>query len=51
MAVPGVGSYSIKLYFRSASYLVFIGLGRIVALYYLSSTLYHIHDHIRCIYF
>ena len=27
-----------------------IGLGRIVALYYRSSTLYHIHQHIRCLF-
>jgi hypothetical protein len=28
-----------------------LGLGHIVALYYRSSALYRIHEHIRCIYF
>jgi hypothetical protein len=28
-----------------------LGLGRTVALYYRSSTLYHIREHIRCLYF
>ena len=28
-----------------------VGLGRIVALYCRSCTLYHIHEHIRCLYF
>ena len=28
-----------------------LGLGRTVALHYRSSALYHIHEHIRCLYF
>jgi hypothetical protein len=30
---------------------VAVGIGRILALYYHSSTLYQIHEHIRCLYF
>jgi hypothetical protein len=37
--------------FHFAQAKVFIGLGRIFPLYYRSSTSYHIHEHIRYLFF